>query len=266
MQAQLTVDETASGSYGVFQVDAGVRNVEIFDLTVVAASYASTIANDGGYLDVAGCTISGGGDGIYFDTVTGGSLTVSNCNISNNAYRGIDFYGQGGTASVLTTITGCSISNNSGSGLYTYESATNLITSVQGCTISGNSGDGIFSAGTLTVSDSTISGNGECGILDLDDAGNVALSNCTVWGNSGGGISNGEPLTLDNCTVSQNTTSSSGGGIYNNGFWGTMLLNNTIVANNSSSSGPDIAGSVTANYSSSGTRPGRRFLPRPPIK
>jgi hypothetical protein len=146
------------------------------------------------------------------------------------------------------SITGCSISNNSGSGLYFYDELTNLITSVQGCTVSGNSGDGIRSAGALTVSDSTISRNGDCGIVDYDDAGEVTVTNCTVWGNSGGGIWNGEPLTLNNCTVSQNHSSNSGGGIYNDGSWGTAVLNNSIIAYNTSGSGPDVAGSVTANY------------------
>lgn len=150
------------------------------------------------------------------------------------------------------SITGCNISNNSKTGLYTYEAATNLITSVQGCTISGNSGNGIFNVGTLTVSGSTISGNGECGI-DGEYPGTVTLTNCTVWDNSGGGVagSGGTSLTLDDCTVSQNHSSGSGGGIYSGVggiLGGTVVLNNSIVAYNTSSTGPDVDGPVTANY------------------
>ena len=244
--------EPTTGYHGVFQVDAGIRNVQISGLTVEAASSYDPIANDSGYLNVAGCTLSGY-DGIYFDTTEGGSLTVSNSNLSGNADRGIYFDGYGGAASVPVSITGCSISNNSGTGLYTYDEATNLVMSVQGCTICGNSSTGIMNAGTLTVSDSTISGNGDGGLVNFDLAGTATLVNCTVWDNSGGGISGGDgrSLTLDNCTVSQNHSSGSGGGIYSGAggiLGGTVTLNNSIVAYNSSSSGPDVDGLVTANY------------------
>jgi predicted outer membrane repeat protein len=124
--------------------------------------------------------------------------------------------------------------------------------SVNGCVISSNSSSGIFTVGALVVTGSTISKNGSCGI-NSGYPGAVTLINSTVWGNSGGGVwgGDGTPLTLNNCTVSQNTSSSSGGGIYSDVggiLGGTVTLNNTIVSFNSSSSGPDIAGSVTANY------------------
>ena len=180
---QLTIDGTKNGIHNVFQIDAGIHNVQIDNLTITAASY-DPISNSSGYLSVAGCTLSGS-DGIYFDSTKGGSLTVSNSNLSNNTSTGIYRWGSGGTATVPVTITGCSISKNSGSGLYIYESATNLVTSVQGCVISGNSNYGIFTVGTLAVTGSTISGSGGCGINNGDDQGKVTLIDSTVWGNSG---------------------------------------------------------------------------------
>ena len=257
---QLTVDGTKNGDNNVFQIDAGIHNVQISGLTVIDSSqgFSSPIANNSGYLSVAGCTLSGGGatawcGGIFFDPTSGGSLTVSNCDISNNAGSGVYIFGSAGTMVVPVTITGCRISNNTGAGgLYIYEFDTNIEMSVQSCVISGNSGDGIFSVGMLAVTGSTISGNGGGGIYN-GYPGTATLINSTVWGNDGGGVSSdgGNTLTLDNCTVSQNTSSSSGGGISSHTggiLGGTVTLNNTIVAYNSGNSGVDIAGSVTANY------------------
>jgi hypothetical protein len=96
---QLTVNGTHDGIHGVFQVDAGIRNVQISGLTVEAASSYDPIANDSGYLNVASCTLSGY-DGINFDAKEGGSLTVSNSNLSGNADSGIYFSGDKGAASV----------------------------------------------------------------------------------------------------------------------------------------------------------------------
>ena len=254
---QLTIDGKNNGWNDVFDVDAGIRNVQIFGLTIKAGGYYSPIANNGGYLTVAGCTLSGSGSlytgGIYFDSTSGGSLTVSNCNLSSN-YYGIYCDGWLGTTTIRMTITDCSITKNSYSGLYISNNATNLVTSIQGCTISSNGvGDiysqGIYTVGMMGISGSTISGNGGCGVYS-EWPGTTAMTNCTIWGNFGGGTANpwGTYLNLYNCTVAQNTSSSSGGGIYSYSSGGTVTMNNTIVAFNSSSSGPDISGPVNANY------------------
>jgi hypothetical protein len=75
------------------------------------------------------------------------------------------------------------------------------------------SGGGIYNAGTLTINNTTISGN-------------TALS-----GEGGDGIDNEGTLTINNSTVSRNR-SDRGGGIYNGR--GTATLQNSIVANNDS--------------------------------
>ena len=135
------------------------------------------------------------------------------------------------------------------------------------------------SNGSLTVTDSTISGNtaGSQGggvfsyygnLIDIDrstidnnvavDGGglftinaDVTVSNSTVSGNTatsaGGGFGMvGGPLAIRNSTVAFNSSGFEGGGV---DAVGVVEMFNSIVANNTSSFGPDIDGSVTANFS-----------------
>jgi hypothetical protein len=71
-------------------------------------------------------------------------------------------------------------------------------------------GGGIYNEGSLTLTDSTVSGN---------SAG------------AGGGIANDEgPLTLTNTTVSGNSAETDGGGIFN--YSGTVMLTSSAVSEN----------------------------------
>jgi CSLREA domain-containing protein len=72
-------------------------------------------------------------------------------------------------------------------------------------------GGGLFNAGTLTLTNSTVSGN--------------------TATNHGGGINNAGILTLTNSTVSENIAGHDAGGIYN-ASTGTMLLTNSTVSGN----------------------------------
>jgi len=116
-------------------------------------------------------------------------------------------------------------------------------------TVSGNStteqGGGIFNSGTLTLSNSTISGNsatqGNGG--GIFNGGTLALSNSVVSSNTatnGGGIVNAGTLALSNSTVSGNTTTLNGGGIINE-FDGTLTLSNSTVSGNSATQGGGIS-------------------------
>jgi CSLREA domain-containing protein len=125
-------------------------------------------------------------------------------------------------------------------------------------TISGNSGGnsgsgaGIANSGALTVINSTFSGNITAagfggGIMNFNT---LTVSNSTFSGNSalsgydGGGIHNDGTLTVSNSTFSGNIGGllGGGGGIGNSG---TMTLNNSIVSGNSN-------GNVTGSYNSGG--------------
>jgi hypothetical protein len=90
------------------------------------------------------------------------------------------------------------------------------------------SGGGIFNdaGGTLTVSNSTISGN-------------------TSQNNSGGGIANFGNLNVSYSTLTGNTAFN-GGGIFNNGA-APFTLANSIVAGNSAATNTNIGGTIGLN-------------------
>jgi hypothetical protein len=103
---------------------------------------------------------------------------------------------------------------------------------------SGNGG-GIYNAGTLILSNSTVSGNSG-GILN-DTGGTLIVTNSTISDNNaynaaqshGGGIynNNGATATLTNSTVSGNRAAF-GAGIYNT--VGALTVTNTTFSNNNS--------------------------------
>ena len=85
-------------------------------------------------------------------------------------------------------------------------------------------GGGIENAGTLALTNSTVSGNAAGGI---ENFGTLALTNSTVSGNFGVGIwTGGGPLTLTNSTVSGNTQF----GIVNPEGSGKVTLTNSTVS------------------------------------
>jgi len=157
---------------------------------------------------------------------------------------------------------------------------------ISGLTISGTydygGGSGINNAGTLTLDGVAVSGNscgstngGPCSGAGIRNASNATLtvSNSTISGNSalgtsfygpglGGGIANSGTLTLTNSTVSGNIASFGyGGGIWSSGtltlesstisgngsgiykYGGTLYARNTIIAGNG---GGDLSGAITS--------------------
>jgi len=111
---------------------------------------------------------------------------------------------------------------------------------------SSSVGGGIYSVGTLTVTNSTISGNhaGGSGGAIANYGGTLTVTNSTISGNTargyGGGIhSSGGTLTATNSTISGNTADADGGGInsgVNNGG-GTLTVTNSTVSGNTSAGG-----------------------------
>ena len=97
----------------------------------------------------------------------------------------------------------------------------------------GDGGGGISSSGTLTLTDSTVSGNA----AGYDGGGirnyaTLTLTNSTVSGNAagyGGGIRNYGTLTLANSTAAGNAAGYDGGGIASDG---TLALTNSTVSEN----------------------------------
>jgi predicted outer membrane repeat protein len=133
---------------------------------------------------------------------------------------------------------------------------------ISGLTITnGNGGILHHTAGTLTLSNSTISDNsstsGGGGILAL---GTLTMSNCTISGNSaqfGGGIALfNSTFTLSNCTISGNSAEFDGGGIYSVNC--ALTVNNCTINGNSgggishTGSGNGIATLMVTNSTISG--------------
>ena len=101
----------------------------------------------------------------------------------------------------------------------------------------GYNGGGLLNDGTLTLTESTVSGNSAAGGVDsrgggISNNGTLTLTNSTVSDNTsstaGGGISNSETLTLTNSAVSENVAAY-GGGISNSG---TLTLADSTVSGN----------------------------------
>ncbi len=144
---------------------------------------------------------------------------------------------------------GVTISGGGQSGVFQVDSG--VTASISGLTISGGNvtsyvlGGGIDNSGTLTVTDSTISGNsagfGYGG--GIDNTGTLTVTDSTISGNSAGsgdGISNGGTLTVTNSTISGNS-SGSGGGIDNAG---TLTVTDSTLSGNSVGGDSDGGGGI----------------------
>lgn len=145
---------------------------------------------------------------------------------------------------------GGAILNNQGGALTIADSA------ITGNSTLGvlNSGGGIQNAGTspgtLTVINSTLSGNSvSSGGGGAISGGTTTIINSTISGNSapnGAGVTAGT-ISFVNSTVTGNTATGNGGGVFNNGFDGaTVSARNTIIALNTAGDSPDIYGAFTS--------------------
>ena len=141
---------------------------------------------------------------------------------------------------------GANLLTLSGNHVGAFEVDSGVTASIVGLTISGSStgyGGGIENAGTLTVSDSTISDNnadGDGGGIQNESGGTLTITNSTITGNSSGGngagVENLGALSITDCTITANS-GSGGGGIYNNG---TATVTGSTIANNSAGEGGGI--------------------------
>ena len=118
-------------------------------------------------------------------------------------------------------------------------------------------GGGINNDGTLTVTNSNVSGNGTeflPGGGGINNSGTLTLMNSIVSGNGanltfypavcygGGGILNSGSMTVTNSTISGNIAFQcifGGGGIFNTG---TMMLRNSTITGNQDTNGPPLQG------------------------
>ena len=220
--------------------------------TAISTASGSTYSEDAVTIDLVGgssgtCTTSTCFDGDF--SVSGGS----------EASLTIEGSGTGSDSSAASVLNG----NNSGTTFY--DSATFAVT-LENVTVTGGNagfgfgGSGIFSngdgggianRGTLTVTDSTISGNTAIGGGGIYNGGTMTVTDSTISGNTatsayGGGIYNGYTMTVAYSTISANTASTYGGGIAN--FGGTMTVADSTISGNTATSGS--GGGI---YNNSGT-------------
>jgi hypothetical protein len=187
---------------------------------------------------------------------TDGSATIIDCTVAGNR---TGWSGGGIGCSSSTTITGCIVSNNSGSGGGIRGSATITDSIITGNWATFSGGGGIL--GAPTISDSTISNNtvfeGEGGGILC--TGNATIDNCVITGNSahsggeppfywfegiGGGISSWEwTPSISRCTIADNWAESTGGAIH-----GTAEITSSILWNNAAPNDPEIYGSCVVSY------------------
>ncbi len=193
---------------------------------VQAATYVVTVNSDSGpgsLRDVIAAASSG--DTITFQSNLAGQTIQLESSLEINTDLTID--GSGLTSSI--TIRGLLMSAFAIYGTVTLNGLT--ITNS-----SGFNGGGIYNAGTLTVANSTFSGNSSNGIGGgaIFNDGQLTVTNSTFFNNSalysGGGIYNRGTLSVTNSTFSGNSADFDGGGIYNDSV---LEITNTILANSS---------------------------------
>jgi hypothetical protein len=192
-----------------------------------------------------------------FNLVT---VTANGSNFSNT-FTVFDVTGTGVAINSLTITGGFPIWNNGnpfpGGGIV--NSGTLTLTNSE---VTGNgsivSGGGIYNTGTLTVIGCTIDNNqaayndlGNGGGIDNENNGTLNVVNSTIANNStrngyGGGIAvESGTATITNSTISSNSVGGGGGGIYNPG--GTVNIANSIVSGNS-----DILTDIKGSYTDKG--------------
>jgi|GEM_PF-1101759 len=239
------------------QVDS---NLDTTGMAICTLRSAITAANSD--LSSGGCDAGSGDDTITFDanlsgqtiiltsdlptlssniTIDGSGL-ASHIQISGNNARRV-FYVISGTTVTLNHIDIINGKSSNGGGVFNFGTLT-----VSNSVLSGNSatvvtptsyGGGIDNRGTLTVANSVFSGNSAHGYggAIFNAVGNtLTVSNSTFSGNSagtsgGGGISSTGTLTVSNSAFSSNSAYTHGGGIYYGS--GILTVSNSAFSGNS---------------------------------
>ncbi len=200
-------------------------------------------------------------------TIDGNGSTITRSSVS--AFR-IFAIGSGGNLTLQETTVSGGVTDGSGGGAYdgfgggVYNRGTLTLTD---STITGNranrGGGGVSNYhSTATLSHSTITGTsaiyGGGGGVDNDFYSTVTLSHSTITGNSayggGGGVSNflDSTVTLSDSTITGNSaTYGDGGGVHNH--YGTVALSHSTITGNRASDGGGVFnyayGTVTLSHS-----------------
>ncbi|MBN2023349.1 MAG: right-handed parallel beta-helix repeat-containing protein, partial [Pirellulales bacterium] len=208
--------------------------------------YAATIVVGESIVSGNTATTSGGGIRAY-----AGSVTVTDSDILDN--NGGDYGGGicGWNSTAVISVTGSTISGNTaqnGAGIYGYQIAVSDSTVSENV---GTWGGGIRinlsgGLGTLTVENSTITGNtasGGGGILIAPGATAIVtdstISDNTATSAGGGAVSvdSGCTLTISGSTLSGNTAGTYGGGVHGSGALQISISNSKLLDNSANYGG-----------------------------
>lgn len=230
-------------------VTAYNTNVTISGLTVTRGFNADRGGWGGGIVNrgsmtVSNCVITGntipagGGPG-------GGIFNYSSLKLINSIVSGNSAaYGGGGVwnnGNARLEITGSTISGNSAVGDGGGVSNVNGVMTITRSLISGNSsqssGGGLSNIGTLTLVDSTVSGNSNNGIFNWGGS-TLKITGSTISGNTsvgwGGGINSWGTLTIANSTFASNAAATGGGILH---YAGVMKVSNSTFSGNRAQTG-----------------------------
>lgn len=283
----LLTGELSIGGGGQLSITGPGTSVGAIALFAAANSRVFSIADTGdavllSHLTIRGGNIAGSGGGIfnqgnlYLDDVlvtknaatSGGGiansgsaakLSIIHSRIEENTAGGNNGGGILNTAGAQLTIRDMDIASNfarQGGGLF---NATGSTAAISASEIAGNRGDssgdgaGIFNDGTLTLDETTVSGNVGLGFNyfggGIRSNGTLTVLNSTISGNlsqgTGGGIdATAGTLTIINSTIANNTAlgSTGGGGIRTNAA--TTITNSTIAGNIDATAGGAGAGGI----------------------
>lgn len=194
-----------------------------------------------------GTTINGGGTVQVFIVNSGKSLTLNTITVTNGvAVLGALMRSNGGTLNAINAHFTAGNSSNTGGVLFNNTGSTATFTR---CTLSGNtaslSGGAINNTATLTIVDSTLSGNtttsGNDGGGAIMSSGTTTVVNTTFSGNTaswaGGAIDlSAGTATVTNSTFSGNTAGTTGNAIFA-GVGSGVTFTNTILASTSNCAG-----------------------------
>jgi len=225
-EATITVDTT-------IDVDSGIDGVCSLREAIIAVNAGATYNE---------CVFTGAPETIVFtvpapSTITlltalpalGNTVTITGPGAASLAISGGNLFRVLDIAAGTVTISGLTIRNGNnvaGAGLrFTFGTIGNITDS----TISNNTGDGIWSNGTLSLTSSTVSGNGFGGAgAGINALGiSTQIINSTISSNLGTGIlvGAGAGLTMLYSTVTGNVDE----GLFING---TATVNSTIISGN----------------------------------
>jgi hypothetical protein len=239
-------------------IDGGKNGTVVTVSTATAHVTLSKVTIQNGLASFGGGILINNGTLRINDSTLGGNVAAFGGGIFNKGTLKIDH-------STLSRNLAERASNSSrGGGIY--NDVTGTLT-INDSTISGNtaiaspgSGGGIYNYGTLTINDSTISGNNVGGYfpsygggIGNDVRGTLTINNSTISGNSVRNIRSfgGGVANSGTVAISNSTVNGNSGGTWGGGVAnsGTVAISNSTLSGNSAHTGGGIYGTATLQNS-----------------